>query len=41
MKLSLATVKRRLAKAHARLRRLAKDDWQLRGYLPGERHDPL
>jgi RNA polymerase sigma-70 factor (ECF subfamily) len=41
MKLSLATVKRRLAKAHARLRRLAKDDGQLRGYLPGGHHDPL
>jgi RNA polymerase sigma-70 factor (ECF subfamily) len=41
MKLSLATVKRRLVKAHARLRRLAKNDGQLRGYLSGGRHGPL
>lgn len=41
MKLSLATVKRRLAKAHARLRRLANDDAQLRGYLSGGHHDPI
>jgi RNA polymerase sigma-70 factor (ECF subfamily) len=41
MKLSLATVKRRLARAHARLRRVAKDDIELRGYLSGGRHDPI
>lgn len=41
MKLSLATVKRRLAKAHARLRQRAKDDLQLCGYLPGGRHEPI
>ena len=41
MEISLATVKRRLANAHERLHRLAKDDALLRVYLKGGDHDSL
>jgi len=40
MKISLATVKRRLAYARDRLHDKAKDDAHLRVYLEGANHEP-